>query len=193
MKTIKINEKEIYFSNSWEDLTVKQWIGFYQLNERREKENMVEDYYLLSILEVLCNVFPGELDDMSLTEYQNSIKELEFLLEQPTLKEVGPVQVGDKLYGFPDSFNDLKTGEYITIKTLQSRYENNLDGLPTLLAVIFRPVTESIDSETGEKTYIQEKFDTKNLDWRADLIYNNVKAIDIMKGVNFFFTGKNDL
>jgi hypothetical protein len=193
MKTFKIGDREIYFSNSWEDMTLKQWIEFYKLNERRNKENMVEDYYLLSILEVLCNVFPGELDDMSLTEYQEHLKELEFMLENPKLKEVGPVLVGDKLYGFKQNLSELTTGEYITIKTLQGRYENNLDGLPFILSVIFRPVTEVKDEETGEISYVQERFDTKNLDWRADIIYNNVKALDVMKGINFFFNGKNDL
>jgi len=61
------------------------------------------------------------------------------------------------------------------------------------LSVIFRPVKEVKNEETGEIDYVQEKFDTKNLDWRADLIYNKVKALDVMKGINFFFSGKNDL
>jgi hypothetical protein len=193
MKTFKIGDREIFFSNSWEDMTVRQWIEFYKLNERKNKESMVEDYYLLSILEILCSVFPGELDDMSLNQYQDYLKELEFMLENPKLKEVGPVLVGEKLYSFKENLSELTTGEYITIKTLQGRYENNLDGLPFILSVIFRPATEVKDEETGEISYVQEKFDTKNLDWRADIIYNNVKALDVMKGINFFFSGKNAL
>jgi len=107
MKTLKIGDKEIYFSNSWEDMTLKQWIEFYKLNEKRNKENMVEDFYLLSILEILCGVYPGDLDDMSLTEYQENLKELEFMLENPKLKEVGPILIGDTLYGFKQNFSEL--------------------------------------------------------------------------------------
>lgn len=192
MKTFKLNEKDINFSNSWEDLTIKQWIEFYKLNERRNNEGFGEDFYLLSVLEILCDVLPGELDDMSLEDYNNILNDLLFLLEEPKLNETKQVLVGDIYYGFPNSFNDLKTGEYVSIKTLQARYANNLDGLPYLLAVIFRPVIKEIDSETGQECWRQEKFDTKNLDWRANIIYNDVKAIDVMKGVNFFFSGKSD-
>jgi len=193
MKTIKIGETEINMANSWEDLTLKQWIEFYKLNNRREKDSMIQDFYLLSIMEIFCNVLPGALDDLSLSEYQENLEEMKFLLETPPLKDISILEMDGVKYAFPQSFDGLTTGEYISIKTLQSRYENNLDGLPYLLAVILRPVIgEETDSETGEVVYKTEKFDTKNLQWRADMFYDKLKALDVMKAVGFFFNGKKD-
>lgn len=193
MKTFKIGEKEINMSTSWEDMTLKQWIEFYKLNEKNQKEGMIQDFYLLSIMEVLCNVFPGDLDDLSLNEYQSHLEDMKFMLDTPELKDVQVLKIDDVNYCFPENFDRLTTGEYISIKTLQSRYENNLDGLPYLLAVILRPVeSEEIDEETGKKVYNQEKFDTKNLQWRADMFYERLKALDVMKAVGFFFSGKQE-
>jgi hypothetical protein len=191
MKTIKIGEKEIKMVNSWEDLTLKQWIEFYKLNGKKEKENMIQDFYLLSIMEIFCDVLPGELDDLSLAEYQENLEEMKFLLETPPLKDISMLEMDGVKYAFPQSFDGLTTGEYISIKTLQSRHENQLDGLPYLLAVVLRPVIgEETDSETGEIIYKTEKFDTKNLQWRADTFYDKLKALDVMKAVGFFFNGK---
>lgn len=193
MKTIKIGEKEIKMANSWEDLTLKQWIEFYKLNSRKEKENMIQDFYLLSIMEIFCDVLPGELDDLSLVEYQENLEEMKFLLETPPLKDVSMLEMDGVKYAFPQTFDNLTTGEYISIKTLQSRHENQLDGLPYLLAVVLRPVIgEETDSETGEIIYKTEKFDTKNLQWRADMFYDKLKALDVMKAVGFFFNGKKE-
>lgn len=190
MKTFKLGEKEINFSNTWEDLTMKQWIEFYKLNEK--KDSLVEEFYLLSVLEILCNVYPGELDDLSLPKYNELLNDLTFMLETPKLKDPEPIKIGDTTYTIKTDLNNITTGEYISIKTLQSRYTNNLDGIPYLLAVIIRPSKMVKNEETGEEVWVQEKFDTLNLDFRADLIYNNFKAVDVMRGVSFFLNGKND-
>lgn len=192
MKVIKVKDKEFNFSNSWEDMTVKQWINFYKMNEKRDKENFVEEFYLLSVLETLCDAEVGELDEMMLEEYNKNIEELKFLLTSPEIPKRKPVLIGDIYYSFKENFNELTTGEFVSIKTLQSKYTNNLDGVPYILAVIFRPVTKSVDSETGLEEWIQEKFDTKNIEWRANMIYNSVKALDVMDGLNFFFLGNKE-
>lgn len=192
MKTIKINEKEIYFSNSWEDLSIKQWIEFFKLNEKKDNNSILEDFYLLSVLEVLCDVIPGELDDLSLNEYTDLLRELSFLVDPPAFEEPKPIVIGDTTYTIKSDLNNITTGEYISIKTLQSKYTNSLDSLPYLLAVIVRPSTLVKNNETGEEEWIQEKFDSKNLDWRANIIYNDFKAIDIMKGVGFFLSGNQE-
>lgn len=189
MKSFILNDIEIKFSNTWEDLTIKQWVLFYKLNSKKEEEDIQEDFYLLSILEILCNVLPGELDDLPLAEYQELISELTFLLQSPEFKESKNIEIDGVIYGFPKSFDNLTTGEYISIKTLQSKYKNNLDAIPTLLSVILRPVTKVVDEETKQEEWVQDKFDTKNLSYRADLINEKVKAVEVMKGINFFFHG----
>ncbi|MFN9371170.1 MAG: hypothetical protein ACK6D3_04715 [Planctomycetaceae bacterium] len=190
MKTFVLNEKEISMTTEWNELSLGQYINFMKLNERREKEEMVQDFYLLSLMEVLCKVDENELDDLSLAEYQENLEAMKFLLDTPTVEDTDVIEIDGVKYCLPQRFDSLSAGEYISIKTLQSRYENNIEGLPYLVAVILRPLKEEqVDAETGEKVYIQEKFDTKNLQWRADLFNDKLQISKIMTAIGFFFNG----
>ena len=190
MKTFVLNEKEISMTTEWNELSLGQYINFMKLNERREKEEMVQDFYLLSLMEVLCKVNENELDDLSLAEYQENLEAMKFLLDTPTVEDTDVIEIDGVKYCLPQRFDSLSAGEYISIKTLQSRYENNIEGLPYLVAVILRPLKEEqVDAETGEKVYIQEKFDTKNLQWRADLFNDKLQISKIMTAIGFFFNG----
>ncbi len=190
MKTFVLNEKEISMTTEWNELSLGQYINFMKLNERREKEEMVQDFYLLSLMEVLCKVNENELDDLSLAEYQENLEAMKFLLDTPTVEDTDVIEIDGVKYCLPQKFDSLSAGEYISIKTLQSRYENNIEGLPYLVAVILRPLKEEqVDAETGEKVYIQEKFDTKNLQWRADLFNDKLQISKIMTAIGFFFNG----
>jgi hypothetical protein len=190
MKTFVLNEKEISMTTEWNELSLGQYINFMKLNERREKEEMVQDFYLLSLMEVLCKVDENELDDLSLAEYQENLEAMKFLLDTPTVEDTDVIEIDGVKYCLPQKFDSLSAGEYISIKTLQSRYENNIEGLPYLVAVILRPLKEEqVDAETGEKVYIQEKFDTKNLQWRADLFNDKLQISKIMTAIGFFFNG----
>jgi hypothetical protein len=190
MKTFVLNEKEISMTTEWNELSLGQYINFMKLNERREKEEMVQDFYLLSLMEVLCKVNENELDDLSLGEYQENLEAMKFLLDTPTVEDTDVIEIDGVKYCLPQKFDSLSAGEYISIKTLQSRYENNIEGLPYLVAVILRPLKEEqVDAETGEKVYIQEKFDTKNLQWRADLFNDKLQISKIMTAIGFFFNG----
>jgi hypothetical protein len=190
MKTFVLNEKEINMTTEWNELSLGQYINFMKLNERKEKEEMVQDFYLLSLMEVLCKVDQNELDDLSLAEYQENLEAMKFLLDSPTVEDTDVIEIDSVKYCLPQKFDSLSAGEYISIKTLQSRYENNIEGLPYLVAVILRPLKEEqVDVETGEKVYIQEKFDTKNLQWRADLFNDKLQISKIMTAIGFFFNG----
>ncbi len=125
-----------------------------------------------------------------LAEYQENLEAMKFLLDTPTVEDTDVIEIDGVKYCLPQKFDSLSAGEYISIKTLQSRYENNIEGLPYLVAVILRPLKEEqVDAETGEKVYIQEKFDTKNLQWRADLFNDKLQISKIMTAIGFFFNG----
>ncbi len=132
MKTFVLNEKEISMTTEWNELSLGQYINFMKLNERREKEEMVQDFYLLSLMEVLCKVNENELDDLSLAEYQENLEAMKFLLDTPTVEDTDVIEIDGVKYCLPQKFDSLSAGEYISIKTLQSRYENNIEGLPYL-------------------------------------------------------------
>lgn len=194
MKTFILNEKEIKMVNSWEDLSLKQWIEFYKLNEKKDKEGMVQDFYLLKLMEILCDAEPDGLDDMTLSMYQENLEEMKFMLEVPVSRQEQTLIINNVRYGFPQNYdmNSLTAGEYISIQTLRQRYENHLDSIPWLLAVILRPVTEYKNEETGEVSWKQEKFSTENLGFRAELFLNSLKALDVMSVITFFFAGNKE-
>ncbi len=101
MKTFVLNEKEISMTTEWNELSLGQYINFMKLNERREKEEMVQDFYLLSLMEVLCKVNENELDDLSLAEYQENLEAMKFLLDTPTVEDTDVIEIDGVKYCLP--------------------------------------------------------------------------------------------
>jgi hypothetical protein len=196
MKTFRLGEKEIQFCNSWEDFTINQWIEVNKLTEKNKEKinnesdsmnvdvNLEHEFYLLNILEILCSVEPGGLDALPINDYVELLKDLDFLLKQPQLKNEGLIEVDGVKYKAISDLNALSTGEYFTIKTLQDRYKDRLDGIPFILSVLIRPAIFD-----GSNWNIEE-FNASSVGERAGIILEKFKAVDVIFYSNFFLNGK---
>ena len=187
MKTFKVDDNEYKIPNSWEDMTLGNYIDFFNFQDSN-KDREIDDLYMIEVFEILSDC--DEVIDIPINELKDLLSELTFLSETPKLNDNKTILIDEKLYGCID-LNKMTTGEYISIKTLMGSEKTVLNGLPKLLSIILRPAEEFVDSETGEKKLKIEKFSVENLTWRAEK-FKELKVVDVLHWINFFLTGKGE-
>lgn len=186
MKSFKVNDKEYLIPEKWEELTLGKYLKFYKRHNLRDKEEPIDDIYLIELVELLSDC--DEILKLPMTEQINLIETLNFLIENPNLSKERTIKsIGGKEYSFAE-MNSLSTGEYVSIKELQRGIKSNLDSIPYILSVILRPSKTEIDPETNDKKIILEEFSIDNLSWRAKNYPNMFMAIDVMQHITFFLT-----
>ena len=187
MKTFKVDDNEYKVPNSWEDMTLENYIDFFNFQDSN-KDREIDDLYMIEVFEMLSDC--DRVLDIPINELKDLLGELLFLSDTPKLNENKTILIDGKLYGCVD-LNKMTTGEYISIKTLMGSEKTVLNGLPKLLSIIIRPAEEVIDSETGEKKLKIEKFSVDNLTWRAEK-FKELKVVDVLHWISFFLTGREE-
>jgi hypothetical protein len=187
MKIFKIGETEWNLPNSWEDMTLENYIDFF-LFQDANKEREIDDLYMIEVFEIITKC--DDVLDIPIDELKGLLEELVFLAQTPELTNGKTIIIDDKLYGCVD-LNTMTTGEYISIKTLMGNEKTVLEGLPRLLAIIIRPAEEVKDLESGEMKLKIEKFSVENLGWRAEK-FKGLKVVDVLHWISFFLTGKGE-
>lgn len=196
---MKIEYKNITINmpDSWDDLTLKQYIEYERISPliKQEKEGEYTAGNLLNVLklaEVITGCTEEEIDSLLISEMNDlSTKISEFILGiKPNLSTTNHLNIDGVDYVIKD-VNELDNGEYITLNILKEQHKDQLVLLPKLLSVLIRPGEKKIDKETGEEYWDIEKFnrrDMLNMDYRANLFLNKAKARDMVPALNFFLT-----
>jgi len=187
MKEFRLNEKEWSMPSQWSDLTLEHYVNLATLEENKA-EYILGELYLLKVIEVLCGAEAGELDELTIDMVTELSKEVGFLQEQPNWNNTKNIKINDIDYAFPTDLNKLTMGEYISIKTLQEGATSQAAAIPLILAIILRPAKLVKDNESGKETWIQDKFDANNIEWRKDLFLKQ-PVFDLMGPVTFFLGG----
>lgn len=187
MKRFELNEKEYNMPSEWSDLTLQHYVNLATLEENKS-QYILGELYLLKVIEALCGAEGGELDDLTIDMVTELSKEVGFLQEQPQWNNTKHIRIGEVDYAFPTDLNKLTMGELISIKTLQESASSPAAAIPLILAIILRPAKLVKDEETGKETWIQNKFDANNIEWRKEL-FLKLPAFDLMGPVTFFLNG----
>lgn len=186
MITIKTNNTEYYMPENYDEMSLETFIRLTKVQESGT-EYVFQEYYMIKLLEAMVNAEPGDLDDLTIEEMATLSEKLKYLSEEPKPKKVDMIVINNITYAFPDNFNKLTTGELISIKTLNEE-KNTGESILNLLAIILRPATKVLDSETGKERWVRGKFDAQNIEHRKQ-IFLKLPVLDCLFSVNFFFTG----
>jgi len=187
MKKFTLNKKEYNMPTSWEELTLRHYVNLSILEENKT-EYLLGELYLLKIIEVLCSAEGGELDELTIEMVTELSKEVGFFQEQPKWPSSRHLLINDIDYAFPEDLNKLTMGEYISIKMLQEQQKTQSELIPYLLAVILRPANKVINEETTKESWVCEKFNTENLEFRKELFLTQ-PVLNLMGPVSFFLNG----
>jgi hypothetical protein len=187
MKQFKLNEKEYNMPTSWKDLTLKHYVNIVKL-EQDKAQYILGELYLLKMIEALCDVDGGELDDLTIEMVTELSQGVAFLQSEPEWTNTKHLKIGDIDYAFPTDLNKLTMGEVISVKTLQEAAPSQAEAIPLILSVILRPAKLIKDLESGKETWVQDKFDANNIEYRKEL-FLKLPAFDLMGPVTFFLSG----
>jgi hypothetical protein len=188
MITFKIGENEINMVENWTEITLNQYIEIHKL-DKLIGTFLFDEIYYIRLLEVLCNVSEGGLDDMDLDMMNALMDKVKFTQEAPTWSIKNYIEHNGTLYVFPSDFNKLTMGEYISIKTIQQGFDDLVLSIPKVLPIILRPGKKILVD--GEERYIQDKFEIESLEKREkDLM--SIPIIHLMGPIGFFLNGKKN-
>jgi hypothetical protein len=187
MKQFKLNEKEYNMPTAWSDMDLKRYVELAKIEEVKESFGMPE-LYLLRVIEALCDADNGDLDDLTIDMVNELSQEVGFLQEEPVWGNSRHLTIEGQDYVFPEDLNKLTMGEYISIKTLQEQQTSQADLIPWLLAIILRPGKKEYNEEMKKEVWIQDKFNTANLEWRKELFMKQ-PVFNLMGPVTFFLNG----
>jgi hypothetical protein len=187
MKDFKLNDKDYQMPTAWNDMNLKKYVELAKLEEAKDSFGIPE-LYLLKVIEVLCGAEGGDLDDLTLDMVNELANEVGFLQTEPKWNNTRHIDIEGQDYVFPEDLNKLTMGEYISIKTLQEQQTTQADLIPWLLAIILRPGKKVYNEEMKKEVWVQDKFNTANLEFRKELFMSQ-PVFDLMGPVTFFLNG----
>ena len=199
---MELNFKNITITipDTLNDVTFGKWLDYSKELEGFEKLDPASfdaQLRLYRMAEIMADLPEGGLDDLMIDETTILIKEMTEVVNKSGKFIPNDIFTIDgityKARKIKD-LNDLTSGEYISLKTIQTQYEKDPHlFFPLMVAILVRPATEVEDAETGQKSWKIEPFqsrDIENLHWRAELFRDKARAKDLMPVITFFLNGK---
>lgn len=188
MKQFKIENKDYSIKSEWNELTVADFITI-EKHKRNKQLFEHDEFWAIRLFELLttsngAEINEGELDNLKLSDLTDVLGSLNFLKE-PFKSELNRfIEIEGEKWAFPERLEDLTTGEYISIKTIQESGGDDLDILINTLSVILRKCVED-----AEGNIIIENFNPKKMEEKKAIILKG-SAIKIVGYLDFFFSGK---
>jgi len=193
---MKIDEAKNKLPKSINEVPFGLYLDFTRLQQKMDQEDpaCLENQLLFyNVIELFLGMEDGELDDFTLKEVgELSELLLKVLSDNINTEPSDHFTIGEITYSTRkiNDMNDLTTGEYVSIKTLQEKFkEDSTEFLAYLMAILVRPAKLIKDEETGEERWVQEKFgqkDIDNLEYRVKLFKEKAYAKDLYPVCLFF-------
>lgn len=194
MKQIQYTNMLVNVPESWDDLTLKQYLDFTKVAETvKEDDNSIENTLrTYKLVEILTGLSEEELDQLSISDMNDLsgsiahiITDFKFNNEPSNHFNIEGIDYVAK------NTQDLDNGEYITLNILKEQHTDIYEFAPLLLSVLIRPGKMTYDAERKEEIWEVEKFnrrDINNMQLRADLFMEKAKAKDVIPVLNFFLS-----
>lgn len=187
MHQFKINEKETNICTSWDELTLGQLLNFEDCVKNKANFEIQEEF-MCRVFEILCDLEPGGLDDMDISELETLTEAIKPLLTPRQPGEPKDSIIINDIQYILDRNQQAKRNmrEMKVIGLIRSRFKTELEIIPRMLAVLVRPGSISKHPETGEPVYTLEKLNIDDIEGRAELFMKQAKAVDIIEYLSFF-------
>jgi len=92
-------------------------------------------------------------------------------------------------YAFPTNLDKLSWGEKADAELIiKTENMETMKGLSKLLALLLRPATLVLNTESNKEELILEEYGIVNYEYRHDLFYKNLNMSDVMKFRDFFLS-----
>lgn len=193
---MKIEDAKLKLPKSINEVPFGLYLDFTRLQQKMDQEDpacLENQLIFYEVIELFLGMEPGGLDDFTLKEVgELSDMLINVLNENTEFEPSDHFTIGETTYSTRkiNDMNDLTTGEYVSIKTLQEKFkEDSTEFLVYLMAILVRPAKMVKDDETGEERWVQERFgqkDIDNLEYRVKLFKEKAYAKDLYPVCLFF-------
>jgi len=178
-------EIEIRVPESWQDITLKDYLKFYTAMKPYDGA----EEYTTKIVEVaayyLCNVDANTLNKLSLDTFNEIAKSIIDLIQSGKKQElVKSFVLGDIKYGFITNLDQMTYGEYVDLVTYSKDvYEN----AALLCSILYRPILEE---DKGQYKIQEYKGTNEN---QIELFYQKLTMDIVFGALGFFLNLQTDL
>jgi hypothetical protein len=178
-------EINITIPESWQDVTIQQYLKFY--NAMKPYDGAEE--YSTKIVEVaayyLCNIDANTLNKLPLDTFNEIAKNImELILSGQKQELVKSFVLGDVKYGFINNLDQMTYGEYVDMVTYsKDSYEN----AALLCSILYRPIIEE-----NKGTYKIEEYKGTNEN-QIELFYQKLTMDIVFGALAFFLNLQTDL
>lgn len=186
MIRLEIGNKEFKIANSYEELSLGQYIDIIKLSEAKIKlESTAADVKIITLLSDNPTELEPLLWDLNMEDFNELTESFNWIADNTILesfKNMKPLQfidIDDNKYGILSDFNKLSLGEMISFETLMKQEQSDLHRLDLAFGLLLRPM---VDGKIVK--FSQEVFD------KVIEIKYKVKMIDIYAVIAFFLSGE---
>lgn len=187
MIVIEIDNKEFRIANSYDELSLGQYIDIIKAGEAKHKlEGNAADIEIISILsdkpeEIRELLWDFNVDDFNeLTSHFQWVADTSVLDHFKTMKPKEKLDVDGQEYGVITNYNKMSLGEIVSFETILKQEQSDFHRLDIAFGVLLRPM----GPDGNIVKFTEEVF--------LEVIKNKykVKMIDIYAVISFFFSGE---
>ena len=129
-------EKKIKIKNNWNEININDYTQIIGIIKDDELDELEMNNYLLS---VLSGLDIKEIRSLSIVEYSNCLKALDFLKTEPSNKIKKQYIINGKKYNSVLKLDKVSTGQYIDLQNLSKDYESTIENMSKILSIFLIP------------------------------------------------------
>ncbi len=186
MIKLQINDKEFNIVNSYEELTLGQYIDIINVSESKVSNSIDNDIKIISALSNNKEELNSILWDFNTEEFDELKEEFKWvednadvLNEFKSLEPKESLEIEGKKYGIISNYNKMSMGEIVSFESLMKSASSDFHRLEIAFGILIRP----LDSNNNVVSFTEEIF--------LDVIRNkyNIKMSEVYSTLSFFLSG----
>ena len=173
MKTINYEGLGTFeYPEKWSELTLRK---FQELNIIKEDTDEIDK--IIKINSALTGIPEDALLALPYTEFNKITNNCRFVFEKTDDSELRyTFEIEGIKYGLSYDIAKMSTGEFLDLDSYVRDQDNMIGNLHYVLAILYRPITKEDGRRKKPFCYDIEKYDSTNIDERAELFLDNVTA-----------------
>ena len=186
MITLQIDEKEFNIANSYEELTLGQYIDIVKVGESKiQLEGFNADIEIISVISDNRDELKKILWDLNLDDFNELKQHFDWVADTSiiegfkALKPLPKLDIEGTEYGILSNYNKMSLDEVSSFETLLKQEQSDFHRLDIAFGVLLRPMVDGKIIKFSEEVFLE-------------VIKNKykVKMIDIYATIAFFFSGE---
>jgi len=192
--------EKLTLKDNWSEINIAEWIEIGKVGEMPELQEL-NIATRIKVAAIVSNYSEAEIEELSGALWGRVYVAVDFVSKNPPKKRKKKsdqhriIILNETEYIFHPNPQDMNAGEQASIETLMVDHKNGGE-VPThkILAILIRPLIRVRNEEFDRDDFTIEKFDTANMDERAEMFLTELTVDEIWHEWAFFLNlGKRSI